>query len=124
VISSLTRPSAARKLALLAAICSALLLASAIVKARDHSPVPFGVVMALATDAPSCVHSSWVGGPALLKGVTVYNRCPYSYSGSYIRGKVVTAGPAKDSKCSTWVRNHYWHYEWVSPSHSYRLELC
>jgi hypothetical protein len=123
VISSLTRPSAARKLALLAAICSALLLVSAIVKARDHS-VPFGVVMALATDAPSCVHSSWVGGPALLKGVNVYNRCPYSYSGSYIRGKVVTAGPAKDSKCSTWVRNHYWHYEWVSPSHSYRLVLC
>jgi hypothetical protein len=124
MLSSIKTPRPTRKLAVLIAICAALLLASAVIKARDDSRVPFGVATALATNAPSCVHSNWVGGPAFLKGVNVVNRCPYSYSGSYIRGKVVTAGPAKDSKCSNWVRNHIWQYDWQSPLHSYHLELC
>jgi hypothetical protein len=99
----------------------AIFCLSAVVSLQLGSGAPLGLGTALATNAPACVHTNSSNAKPDFALVVVYNRCAYSYSGSYIRAKAVFSFGA-DTRCTNLIRNH--RYEFLSTGWFDHMQLC
>jgi len=110
---------AVRKATTVFAVSVALLTLSAAVSLKG-SELPLGTAPAAATEAPSCIHYNLQ--PGALNLITIYNRCSYGYSGSYMYVRVVIS-LYPDSPCKKLIRNHRWDYVFGGGAFDH-LALC